>query len=128
MTPSLLEAAERAKHDLGKYIAFQARWLPESAGRQDWQDGLVSDLLQTRRGPAGTVDAVTLWKRLRPGLGELEGDPDLLEVDDAMKTIDRSLDDLRADRLSVEALQALGGTAKRVAHHLSVLHKRLRGA
>ena len=128
MTSTLLEAAERAKHDLGKYIAFQARWLPPSAERRDWQEGLVSDLLQTRRGPAGTEDAVTLWKRLRPSLAGLEQDPDLLQVEDAMKTIEEALDDLRTDCLSVEALQALGETAKLVAHHLSLLHKRLRGA
>ena len=128
MDSDLVEAAERAKHDLGKYIAFQARWLPPGAPRGDWQDGLLSDLVQTRRGPSGTEDAVSLWKRLRVGFSGLENDPDLLRVEEAIGQIEHQLDDLVGDRLSLEDLQELGETAKTVAKHLSALHKRLRGA
>ena len=128
MDSGFLEAATRAKHDLGKYIAFQARWLPPGAAREEWQAGLVSDLLETRRGPSGTEDAVALWKRLKTDFAGLKNDPDVRAVDEAIERIEGRLSDLKEDRLSLADLQSLGETAKEVAQHLSALHKRLRGA
>ncbi len=65
---ALTEYVARLKHDLGKYVAFQIRWLPEDAPLAERRRALESDLLATRRGPDGEVDAVTLWRSLRPAL------------------------------------------------------------
>ena len=128
MQRQFVQAAERAKHDLGKYIAFQTRWLPSEASKEDWQEGLVSDLLQTRRGPAGTEDAVAVWRRLRLGFAGMEAEPEVVAVDQAIAEIDGRLEDLASGRLSLDELQGLAETAKAIASHLATLHKRLRGA
>ena len=126
MSDPLLAAAERAKHDLGKYIAFQVRWMPHDADAQQWREGLVSDLLNTRRGPSGTEDAVSIWGRLRPALASI-AEPEIQGVDEAMAQIEEQLPGLQAASLTIEEMQALAETAKRVASHLSALHKKLRG-
>jgi hypothetical protein len=44
---------------------MQQRWLPESAGPGELREALRSDLLATRRGPEGQVDAMTVWAEFR---------------------------------------------------------------
>ena len=50
---TLAEQLGRLKHDLGKYICFRQRWLPEDAPTDERREALVADLLQTRSGPSG---------------------------------------------------------------------------
>lgn len=88
----------RVRHDLGRYVVFQQRWVAENAGETERRDALTADLLATRRGPEGTVDAAALWADLRrPLVGEvpliggarvdLTGDPDLSRLDVAMVAV-----------------------------------------
>lgn len=127
MSDGYLEAAERAKHDLGKYIAFQVRWMPPDAGVEEWREGLVSDLLHTRRGPAGSEGAVSIWKRLRPSFEGLQDMSEIVAVDEAIAQIVALLPALEAGELSQEDMKSLGETAKLIANRLAALHKRLRG-
>ena len=128
MSKPLLAWATEAKHDLGKYIAFQSRWLPPTATNQDWHQALRSDLLETRKGPKGTESAVEIWETLRVNFVSLVGDTDLQAVHVAMDRIQSELLGLKAGTLPDEALQALAQDARSVASHLSALHKRLREA
>jgi len=65
---ALLELVARLKHDLGKYIAFQIRWVDDTAPVSERRRALEADLLETRRGPSGTVDAHAVWLEFRPAL------------------------------------------------------------
>lgn len=106
---ALLSLLDRLKHDLGKYVALQARWLPPEAGPVERREALVADLLHTRRGPEGSTSAHEVWETFRGMLhGEvlLDGhrvalgdDPDVVVIEDRM----RSLGALR----SVSAVEAL---------------------
>lgn len=79
---ALLEAAQDARHDLGKYICLNQRWLGEQSPLEQRIEALQADLLRTQSGPSGDVDAFTLWARLRPAL---EGaGSELVEVDAAL--------------------------------------------
>lgn len=62
------EALQIARHDLGKYIALQSRWLPEDASTEEIRAALVADLRGTRRSGAIQEDAWQVWERLRPEL------------------------------------------------------------
>lgn len=58
----------RLKHDLGKYVSLQMRWLRTEASPKERQQALKADLLATRRGPQGTQDAVSVYGEFRPTL------------------------------------------------------------
>jgi hypothetical protein len=102
----------RVRHDLGRYVALQQRWLGDDATAEARAEALAADLLATRRGPEGTTDAVTVWADLRPPLvGEaplpggamvdLTGDADLERLDAAMRDVARAIEGLRAADASV---------------------------
>jgi len=122
-----LEAARVAKHDLGKYVSFQLRWLPADAPDSELLDALRADVLQTRRGPSGSESAPELWARLRPGLSPLDPDPDLAAVDAAVAALAAAVPALEAGALDAAAMSALADDARAVARHLAALFKRLRG-
>ena len=124
---SQLDWATRAKHDLGKYIAFQSRWLPADASDSDWKGALESDLLHTRKGPDGTESAVQLWERLRKEEVGLENDSDFQKIALAMERISEQLAALESGGLARDEMMSLADETKNVASHLASLHKRLRG-
>ncbi len=126
MNPQLLEAVAAAKHDLGKYVAFSARWLPPGTAGTELLEALRSDVLHTRRNSDGSEDAVALWSRLRPDLGSLGDDPDLLAVDAAIEELSGWMPGLEAGTLGDGELTACAGTAKSIATHLAALHRRLK--
>ena len=126
MSDVLREAAARAKHDLGKYIAFQTRWLPESADHQEWTAALQADLLQTRRGPNGAESAVSIWERIRDEFGELEDDKDIAGVEAAFGTIRTLMPALEGGEITSQDAQVLAQASREVAGRLAALHKRLR--
>ena len=116
---TLEEAASRARHDLGKYISFAARWVEPSADIEALRSALEEDLLHTRKGPSGVVGAVELWAELR---GPLVGVSD--EVDRLMAEIVRGAPQLGA--LDRAGLEALAGVARQVADALRRLHVKVR--
>lgn len=76
------EAANRVRHDLGKYVHLEARWLDHEASEEELREALAHDLCRTRRGPEGDESCVELWARLRPSVAALDvGDIDRLVAD-----------------------------------------------
>jgi hypothetical protein len=95
---AVAEYVARVKHDLGKYVSFQVRWLGPEASVEDRRAALVADLTATRRGPEGSRDAASIWAALRPALvGEaplpagptmdLSDDPLVQRIDEAIAVI-----------------------------------------
>lgn len=125
----------RVRHDLGRYVVFQQRWVAEGAGESERREALIADLLGTRRGPEGTVDAAALWAELRrplvgeaplPGGGrvDLAGDPDLARLDAAMGAVAEAIDGLRAG--GAIDLDATGRWAAEVAATCDSMWRRWR--
>lgn len=63
---SLREAAARARHDLGKYVAMQVRWVGVDGPPIELREALRSDLLRTRGGEG----VAAVWASLRAPLAE----------------------------------------------------------
>ena len=61
-----VEALSRARHDLGKYVAFGSRCLADGASEADLRDALRADLCNTRSSPPSNCGEV--WAGLRPDL------------------------------------------------------------
>jgi hypothetical protein len=118
---SLLEAAARARHDLGKYVSFQARWLGPDSPPETLREALRADLLETRKGPDGAQDASTLWRTLRVPLVPA-GVAHLDEL--VARLADRAA---QLDTLDAAALAETAALARAVADELKALHMRLRG-
>ncbi len=87
LLPELVEQLADLRHDLGKYITFEVRFLGPSPSESALRAALRADLLQTRRWGAHTETAEQVWARMRPAL--LEGDPDLLRIDQALGALSR---------------------------------------
>lgn len=105
------------RHDLGKYITFEVRFLEDPATDDDLRAALRRDLLETRRGAAGTEPAWDVWARLRPA--RLDGDPDVAALDDLLARLrDADLDGPRA------TLDAAADLAREVAATTRRLHRR----
>jgi len=113
----LAEHVSRLKHDLGKYVAFQIRWLPPDASLEDRRGALAADLLCTRRGPDGEQDATSLWRAFRAGLvGEQELGPGVrvdLSDDAAVRRIDAAMTEIDAVSALLRAGEADEGAVDR---------------
>ena len=101
----LRERLEGLRHDLGKYVVFQLRWLPPEPSDGELREALEADLARTRSGGGLVESAPQLWARLRPPLvGErpladgswvdLSSDPDLVALDRAIAAIQLTLAEL----------------------------------
>jgi len=131
----LLEYVERLRHDLGKYIAFQLRWLPAQPSTEELRLALVADLAQTHRSAAQVESGPQIWRRSRPALvgeaplpggalADLSADPDLRAIDEAMAVIGELIPQL--EHAGLRQLQAGAIAARAVASALSRLRGRLR--
>jgi hypothetical protein len=85
--PTVPDALDRLRHDLGKAIVRQVTWLGPDPDPEALREALAADLLATRRSASGAVGAVALFDRLLPGLGTLPRDEDWRRLDDAMQEI-----------------------------------------
>lgn len=123
-SPASAVHAAQIKHDLGKYIAFQIRWVDASAPLDERREALSADLLATRRGPEGTRDAVSVWAEIR---GPVAGEPESSEIDARMARIAALLPAL-ADGSADEARVSEGfADALAVAELCRTMHRRLAG-
>lgn len=102
------EAAQQVRHDLGKYVHLEARWLGEDASAADFREALRVDLLRTRRSPSGEVDCQALWATLRPLVAAF----DTAEVDNLVVSVASRMHSL--DLLSLVALRALAEDAYQI--------------
>jgi hypothetical protein len=107
------EILARARHDLGKYVHFEARWLAESASEADLREALAADLLRTRRGPGGTQSAATTWAELRAGLVAEAPDVALEGVDAGVRELAEAA--ARLESMELAELRELAERARQVA-------------
>ncbi|MCP4804464.1 MAG: hypothetical protein GY913_20725 [Proteobacteria bacterium] len=119
---SLLQAAKAARHDVGKYIAFQLRWLPDDAPADELLEALRSDVLRTRRGPSGVESAPQVWARVREPLSSL----DLHGIDTPMAELEAALGGLEDGTLQLSELRVLRARAIEVSDALGVLFRAVR--
>ncbi|HND32331.1 MAG TPA: hypothetical protein PLA94_20145 [Myxococcota bacterium] len=110
------EALTQARHDLGKYIALNLRWLPDAPTEEQLRAALITDLRATRSGGGVQEDAWSLWQRLRPGLTGYN----LEDLDSRMERIRQALPGLEQldaaalGRVAEDAL-AVGPALRRLA-------------
>ena len=134
---ALSEHVARIKHDLGKYVAFQIRWLGPDAAFEERRDALAADLLATKRGPEGEIDAAALWAHFRPALvgqealggdtrADLSGDPSVRAIDEAMATVAEVAAALREGRANEEDVHRGSEAALAVADACRELQRRVR--
>jgi hypothetical protein len=114
---SLSDATARAKHDLGKYVAFQLRWLGPDCTDVDLLEALRADVLQTRRGPNGVETAMSIWSRLRPDLLQA----DIAEVDGAVSVLTEHARGLEEGTLSRDEMEVCQQAARDIARTLAAL-------
>jgi hypothetical protein len=132
---SLASHLQRLKHDLGKYVAMQQRWLGPDPPASELLDALRTDLLSTRRDPKGVRNAVEVWGDFSPALlgqepnsaGELfdlRRDPDMRSLMAAMAEISAALPLLELGELDIEQVQALNQASLAVAEACRTLARR----
>ncbi len=132
---ALLEHLRSLRHDLGKYVAFQLRWLPEQPSDDELREALLADLARTRSAGERVESAPALWARLRAPLVGLEPladgsrvdlscDPDLLVIDAAMAVVTPILEQL--DGAPRSALDAARRAAMEASSATRSLQKRAR--
>ncbi len=90
------EAVARIRHDLGKYVALQQRWLPPGATDAERRAAIVADVLETRRSPRSTDDAVAVWAGLAEERAILE--EEVAEISGLVAALDALIPGLRAGR------------------------------
>ena len=120
----LSEAAARARHDLGRYVALQTRFVGVDGEEADLLAALESDLLHTRRSPGATLGVAEVWAACR---GDLEpAGPALLAPVDAVVAAlaDRAA---RLTTLDAVGLRATAALALRCAEVVKELQRALAG-
>ena len=86
------------RHDLGRYICFERRFLVDVDDVAELRRALTSDIQMTRKSGEDSEACWGIWKRLRPS--RLDGDPDVRVIDQAIEDImsidlEGSVEDLR---------------------------------
>lgn len=116
----LVECLGAIRHDLGKYMAFELRFVGLDAPSEALRRALNTDLLATMRrrtedGGEIVESAWVLWRRLRPEA--LSDDPDVRSIDRAMSVLETS--DLDASgttlRQTAELALAVSTTTRRLS-------------
>ena len=115
--PDALEALADIRHDLGKYIGFEVRFLGPDPSVEELRMALKSDLLGTRKRGTEVESAWGLWARLRPDF--LRDEPEVGEIDTLLEALEKT--DLES---GMEELQTAAVLATQVAHATRRLHKR----
>jgi len=108
-----LQAADRIRHDLGRYATLQQRFLPDPASDDDLREALTADLSATHRGPDGVRSAAEVWERLAPERAAFVGDPALMRIGALVAEIAAALP--RLPRASRAELDALASSARALA-------------
>ena len=116
---ALADRLADVRHDLGKYIRFETRFVEDGADVDALRAALRADLLATRRRGDQLEAASSVWARLRPG--ELDGDPDVGVIDAAMAALAGV--DLDGPEPS---LREAAGLAREVSEATRRLHTRAR--
>jgi hypothetical protein len=123
LSKSFLEVAAAARHDLGKYMIFQLRWVGREGALADVREALESDLLRTRDGPGGTASAATIWMELRDTLAPF--DPGAVtRLDEGMALVAEQMPELADGTLEDTEIRALAQLAWSLSEQLEALYRR----
>jgi len=95
------------RHDLGKYVCFETRFVGLDADLPALRQAVQADVLATRKTGDAVEPAWDLWARLRPD--DLSDDPDVLAIDQAVEQL--AVADLAGGR---DTLLAAAQTARTV--------------
>ena len=114
----LSDALADVRHDLGKYITFEVRFIGLDADTAALRQALRADLLQTDKRGARVEAAWSVWDRLRPE--ELDDDPDVLAIDVAIA----GLRALEIDTLEREGLLSAAAVARDIQARCAALFRR----
>ena len=123
-SPSELTA--RAKHDLGKYIAFESRWLPADCSDSELLTALQSDILRTANSPTEVKTAFDIWGGLYSTLVSVVGTDSVEPVQKLMSELEQFLPLIRASSAPDGCrgeLDRARFVAQAVGKALSNLHK-----
>jgi hypothetical protein len=131
----LSEHLAALRHDLGKYVCFQQRWLSPNPSTDELRDALDADLRRTRSRGDHREGAVELWARLRPelvgaralpsgALVDLSDEEELGEIDGAIALIARLLPHL--GQATRDELLEAGAAAREVSFATKRLLQRVR--
>ncbi len=113
----LTEDLSDLRHDLGKYITFEVRFLGPEPETEALRAALRTDLLQTHKRGAVCATAWQVWERMRPA--QLADDADVARVEASLAALSRvSLAGSRAE------LEEAAGLAGEVAAATRSLFKR----
>lgn len=121
-TEALLDAVAKARHDLGRYVAFQVRSLEPGASDDDLRSSLDADLNHTRSTP--DASCADVWAGLRGAIvaGGLAA-PDLDGIDAAVAELHRRAKSLPS--LQTGALWETVTLAIDLGERLRALHRAL---
>lgn len=101
----LTEDLSDLRHDLGKYITFEVRFLGADPETEALRAALRADVLQTHKRGDEHATAWQVWARMRPAL--LEGDPDVARIEESLAALARV--NLTGSRAELEEAAALAG-------------------
>ncbi len=117
------EALAAARHDLGKYVHFEARWIAEDADATSVREALRADLLRTRRGPRGEHGVGKVWADARAEIAlamACDGRPlDLADID--RRVVELAAAAERLDDLSLPELRDVAALARSLAEAIRAL-------
>jgi hypothetical protein len=125
--PTVPDALDRLRHDLGKAIVRQVSWLGPNPDPTALREALAADLLATRRSPQGTVGAVALFDRLLPRLESLPRDEDWRRLDAAMQEIRAIVVVLEGGTATQDDVERGVRAARAVADACRALHRKHAG-
>lgn len=105
----LVEDLADLRHDLGKYIIFETRFIEDRDDIDALRAALARDLLQTHERKGKPMTCWQVWERLRPP--ELAKDPDVVAIErllSALKALDLADDGAlpRARTLAADVAEA----------------------
>ena len=124
MTSPYLEAAKAARHDRGKYMVFQLRWVTADGPSEDLEEALQADLLRTHEGPSGTVTAPGVWASVRGALRAVVPSKEVIQrLDAEMGSIEQSLPTLAGGGMAPEELRGLAQQALSFSEQLDALYQ-----
>jgi hypothetical protein len=136
--PELVEWALRLRHDLGKYISMQQRWLAPDATISERKDALLADILETRRSSEGVVDAFQIWSEfwaLFSGASslsdgtvlDLSEDRDLQQVASNLEVLAGVMQALSAERIEPQLVEEGEEAARAISGACRSFSRRIQG-
>jgi hypothetical protein len=134
---ALASHVTRLRHDLGKYVSMQVRWLGDNPSPDALRDAVVADLLTTRRGPAGVQTAQAVWAEFQPALVgarelvdgvhvDLSEDSDVRQLEHHMAIIAEVADRLQTGLADGDTIDRGAEAAQKVAEACRSLGRRVR--